>query len=385
MSRLKTYIENLNNAEVPRKIRTIKALESMGKISVFYSGVSLVIDSIADCLEEVYPNSWDILFDRWDTSEQTIAKTIITLEFIIHFPSILITNSNNNRHTITDLYIKLDPSTREGFTFSNFRGRRMSATKEEIYTQYSHSHLSTRPYIVGMDKAFDWRTFCLGESEINQALTLLSSRYTEGIFKLFLYQLTEYLKWESLEGVPYNKMSRILNNHSLNSLPPDTLKEYYTKLKRRSTTKEIDFKIVRNSIRVVFNDKFEEFLRISGFHNDYDYDSNLLAKKDSLGNYYKYQFLSSVIDTENLASPTALKKIGFTFRQQRIDFKVIESINPEEDTTFYLHKKIKEYVAEQIERNIETKRFRAHLVKSLDSIKNTPENTGQNRLFMPID
>jgi hypothetical protein len=404
-NRRTAYIEAFNISPIDRKIRSIKAMEAYGKLGTVYAGVSSKIDSIIEVLEGVYPKEWDIILRRREikkrnpdnTWEKDVKGNYIyhnpterpfTLDFVIHYPKITITNTNKEIHTIRDLYVRLTPYTSSrGFTFSNFTGKRMSVTKEEVYSKYQHSHIPSRIYKIletieqRRNGAFAFRPFCLGESEISQVLTMLSSNYNEGTFRLLLLQLEEYVNWESIEGTPHIHMRNVLGKNGINNISLDTIKGYYEELQRRRPKKEIDFILEGNQVKIVDNDKFEEYLRIWTDSNSYN--ATILAKKDNKGNYYQYRFFNTEISSTHLSSEEELKTIGFMFRQQRVDFKVITNTNQEEDRTFFLHKQIKEYVTETIEEGIKSARLRSHITKSLNTIESIPENTRQNRLFVP--
>jgi len=392
MSRKSEYITLFNSKDIAKKIKSVKAMDARDMVASVYKNVSVNIDSIADILEEVFPNKWDIVLRRKREHTEELgfynsSNRPFIPEFIIHFPQIIITNSKGAIHCITDLYIKLEPKSTDGsFSFKNFSGKRMSASKEEINNKYQHSHLSSARYLkYGEDSsssgAFNFRSFCLGTSEINQVLTMLMYDYKPGIFRLFLLQLEEYLNWESLEGTPHITISSIMNAHAPESLSFSDIARYYNSLKgRKENQKEIDFTLEGNQVRILDNEKYEEFLRL--WENKYNYDSNTISRKDNAGNYYSYAEVSNEIICGNLSNEENLEKVSFMFRQQKVEFKLINA-NQEIDNTFYIHKQIKEYVTEKIEERIKSKRLRTHITEQLNTINNLPKSTRQNRLFVP--
>jgi hypothetical protein len=400
MNRRQAYIEAFNNANIPKKIRVIKAIEAYGRLDKDYRGISSKIDNIAEVLESIYPERWDVLLvkrelrvknRRGNYTTTYAAEFPFTLEFIIHFPLINITNTEQEKHVIRDLYIKLTPcqaGNGSGLTFENIQGRRMTANKEEIYSKYQHSHLPSRDYKVypinDIDHgAFRWRGFCLGESEIRQVFTMLSSKYNEGTFRLLLLQLEEYVNWESIEGTPHIHMRNVVGNFKLDSLDTHSIVNYANAIGEREVKKEVDFILEGNQVKILQNEKFEEYLRLYDSHNHYSTD--VIARVDSKGRYYQYRFFSADISSIHLSSEEELKGIGFMFREQRVDFKIVEDVNQEVDRKFYIHKQIKEYVKNTIEERIKSARFRSHITESLNTIENISENTRQNRLFVPIN
>ena len=404
MNRNTVYIERFNLSDIPRKIKAIKAMEAYNKLDHNYHGVSDKIDSIASVLEEIYPLRWDVIMKEnrerrilngVGISAYTTCAQPFTIEFVIWFPVVNITNSKSERHTIRDLYIRLNPSYAahgNEFTFIDFDGKRMAATKEEIYSSYQHSHLPPRNYLVADEgdedrSGFEFRRFCLGDSEINQVLAMLRSRYNEGTFKLLLLQLEEYVNWESIEGTPHIFMANVLGNNILYTIGVNNIVNYSQELirdRRNRTDKHLDFCLVGNKIKIIQNEKLEDFLRLFEDHNAYDI--NIIARKSATGEYYAYRFFSEgEITTNHLSTYQERKKVEFIFRKERVRFNIVVEENQQEDRTFYLHKQIKEHVTETIEHEIQTQRLRSYITKSLNTFKSIPENTRQNRLFMPSD
>jgi hypothetical protein len=397
MNRKQVYIEAFEKATMERKIKSVKALEAYGQLDYHYAKISLHIDSIAEVLESVYPGKWDIILKRrrdyrYDDNDQqeyfSPAEMPFTLEIVIHFPSINITNTKKEEHTITDLYIKLEPHTGGDFSFRNFSGKRMSASNDEIYNRYHHSHLQAKEYKVKEERNHDnggfyYRFFCLGSSEINQVMTMLQYNYKADIFRLFLMQLEEYLNWESIEGTPHIYMSNVLGGNASGDLGHNRLTDYYNQLKERTPQKEVDFILEGSLIRIIDNEKFEDFLRLWTDHNAYN--SNIICRKDTKGGYYKFRYYARTITTSHLSSEEDRKAIGFMFRGERIDFRIVEIENENANITFYIHKQIKEYVKDTIEERIQSARFRDHISKSLSAIENIPEDIRQNKLFVPTN
>jgi len=399
MNRTDVYIESFAKAPMARKIKAVKAMEHYLKLDAEYIGITNTIDSIAEVLESVFPNKWDIILkkrrlrdynDNGDIEITNYKVRPFTLEFTIHFPKIRILNSRKNSHTVTDLFIKLIPISRtdKTFSFKNFEGKRLSASREEIYSEYQHSHLPSRKYTyVGEDEEFTdssalcYRRFCLGSSEVVQALTMLSCGYTEGNLRLFLFQLEEYLNWESIEGVPHIHFSKVTGQRELSYISVNTVKNHHKAIQDREIKKELDFTMKKGTVKVVDNEKLEEYLRLSSEHTLHN--SNVVASKDKRGNYFSFVSPSTGdISSYKLGTQEELNVAGFMFRGQRVDFKIVES-TVEINKEFYIHKQIKDYVTEAIEQNIKTKELRGYISEQLSAIRDTPESTRQDRLFMP--
>ncbi len=121
---------------------------------------------------------------------------------LIHFPELELTNTDRARHTIYDLYVRIDLTMNvPGVIYNvNLLGVRATLTPEEIKAQYAHSHLP------GEASKGVFRAFCLGNSHFATLKINLIACPTEDNWMLFLLALPNYLKWESLEGGPHRKM-----------------------------------------------------------------------------------------------------------------------------------------------------------------------------------
>lgn len=150
---------------------------------------------ILEIFEEVYSNQFDYNFDNGQ------------LNCLIHFPEITITNSERMSHKIVDLYIKI--SFRSNKTINDIKGTRATVTLAERAVNYKHSHMSSS------GSFWAWLSCCLGASEFAQTYSLLCNQFNKDNLTRFLYQLPEYLSWESLEGGPYIKMSNINANNNI--------------------------------------------------------------------------------------------------------------------------------------------------------------------------
>ena len=113
-------------------------------------------------------------------------------ELILHYPKLVIRNSRNEFHNITDLYVKIEkwPYGLEG-TSASFQGARASLTKEEYVSHYSHSHLP--PNL----SAFN--SFCLKAISIVDIAFLISSALCSSLafscLLSFRYLICSILYW----------------------------------------------------------------------------------------------------------------------------------------------------------------------------------------------
>lgn len=382
------YIENANLAPMDKKIRIIKLAYKREILSRERAAVPRIIDQIVEVLEEVHKGSWDIVFKRGiqQYSQTQIKDTLrwIGVDIVIHYPLINITNSKGLKHLIRDMYVSLDFG---GISVKGFKAKRMSATRKEISSKYQHSHLPGRHYLfdrkADSDSPLRFRRFCLGQSEINQVLTILSGNFKPEIFKLFLFQLQEYLNWESLEGGPHHHISNI-GGTKLDNLSDNMVKNYDKSLMeaREDVKKDLNFTLVRDQIKVVDNHKLEDYIKTYGEDRS-SYNSSLIGVKDEMGDYYSMYVPPREFPERLLAPPSDLKKADFLFRGELVTFKIIEEEGQFDEKPFFVHKKIKEHVKTRIEETIKTQRFGSYISKQLNPTRDRAKNDGQNRVPVP--
>lgn len=391
-NRKEEYLLALQSASMNKKVKSLKAMESYGYLTTNLFGLGKTIDDIREVLDEVFPDNWDIIisknYNNPTKKEGWVKDTPFTAEFVIHFPEILITNRDNESHIIRDFYIKLMPwCSATGMSFNRFRGKRMSATRREVVSHYQHSHQSGRHYIWddSTDSQFHYRGFCLGSSEIIHVLSMLRSMFSKGRFKLFLLQLEEYLNYESIEGNPYKRISKTIGGGKPQKVSENACETYYNLLlKHREQgrhTKEVDFKLERNKIILVDNDKFEDFLKVH--QKRALYGGSQICEKDEVGEYYGYRNIPRSFPRSVLIRPDEYKHIEFMFRGEVVSFKLIEEVIDGIDKPYYISKHIKNYVKTRIEQKIEGRRFKSYITEQLNSPAYSTANTRQDSIPVP--
>lgn len=392
MDRAEKYLRALNSKSTREKILLVTSLVLRERVN---KGGALLLNfsSIMEELQYVFPDRWDIQFER-DWKE--LSKIVLKVNFVIHFPVIKITNSEEMTHTMYDLYVKLesyDPySSSTDYTFVDFTGKRMTATDEEILSSYQHSHLPGYNYgdmtsfLLNKKEAsygqsaktsafvFAYRRFCKGSSEINQILAMLGAKYDKNVFKMFLLQLDLYVRWESIEGRPHIYMKHVSSRAEASNPSVSTLREFYSHLS--FTDVNLDFKIEKGKVKVIDNDNFENFLKFRGSvaHNYPSTVRSFLCTKDEKGNYYNIRNIPQSFPKNLLAPAEDLAKISWYFRGELIEFKVIYQTEEQRALNatkpFFIHKKLKEYAKARIESKIEAQRFRSYLTEQLSKIDN---------------
>lgn len=170
-------------------------------------------------MEEYFEQLKNIFINHY--SEETVDYVEIEdiVNITIHFPELNITNRNELSHTIKDLYVRLTFNKVTGKLLERPQGTKLTYSLAEYSSKYIHSHLP--PYSID-----SFSPFCLGATAFAEFVAVLQTeRPTEDQLEYFLYQLDNYLVWESLEGGPYNRISNIAvkinNGRSISTLGKD--------------------------------------------------------------------------------------------------------------------------------------------------------------------
>lgn len=180
------------------------------------------IARLENVLEGIFPSRWDIQYeeggDVTDTTQfrmdlakcgkdvNTMSSCTLDVELAkcyIYFPEIFITNSKGDQWTILDYYVVIALNNRLGVSW--IRGFRATKTPVEYISQYTFSHSKVA------DTALC--RFCFGSTGLDTLVAeLLLGSYNEMGLELFLQNLTDYLSWESLDGVPFYFISELIRN-----------------------------------------------------------------------------------------------------------------------------------------------------------------------------
>lgn len=158
-----------------------------------------IIKKMWESLEAIYSGNWDM---QNDLRSELLNHYIV----YIKFPEIEISNKNDNKHIIKDLYVKIGYKINgSNVKLTELQGYRGKMTYEEHSSKYSHSHLPSS----GLNS---FAPFCLGSSEmadLKNDWVITEDDFDQILFELFLYQLDAYVRWESLDGGPYFRMTEI--------------------------------------------------------------------------------------------------------------------------------------------------------------------------------
>lgn len=212
-------------------------------------------------------------------------------QLVIWFPRITIKNSAKQKHTIRDLYVRFRFRD-NGQVYETLEGARSTYTFYEHKNNYSHSHL---PSAAAINAKYE--NFCLGYDSFRISIdsfkkdSTVISTFNYDKFELMLYELGEYVKWESAEGGPYNYMTSALSYGNQNTIPRlnESQLQYLTEA---ILTKLPKIPISTQSVNLVG----ERVVIVSEAFNNV---INSLFKHDlDLYNYFKIQ----LVDTFNSAN-----------------------------------------------------------------------------------
>lgn len=154
-----------------------------------------------DALEQIYPERYDIVDDDY---------------IIIHFPEVEINNKYNESVKIHDLFTIFKFNNYLNYDYIELHGWMMTPTSKQYNRDYAHSHLppSTTGYAELKHNLLNYEcNFCLGNGTLNKLISSWQRDFTNvNIFECVLYELGNFVGWESIDGGPYSKLKDITNN-----------------------------------------------------------------------------------------------------------------------------------------------------------------------------
>lgn len=288
----------------------------------------------------------------------------IILYLLIKFDKVLIKNSQDRQHLMTDFYVRFkfclldeyfNPKN-DFYSLVGIEGIRLSATPLEIYKGYSFSHISAYPG--------NWGGFCAGGGDFGNSINLLYScrLFTEWKIKdLFtpIYLLEGYVSWESLSGGPYKRLERLyekenqeVDNYIRNGIHNNTPLEFANKLMEQEFFVDLFYKykiMDRYNIRGIiseFNSQLKNEEIINQLFNmymeiyAYDIKHNPELKeqvlnytiKDKIEVLYKKMFLSKydlssfyiILEKNESDISIVIPNTTITFKGEPVIFKLTE-------------------------------------------------------------
>ena len=142
------------------------------------------------------------------TPEAALCASVIygvpCFALLVWFPEVRITNENNKSINVKDLYVKIFIDI-HGQLSGKFYINRATYTHAQLRCGYIHSHV---PRLDTLNPAL-FRTPCTGEGPINNTISSLNTVYDIDLWQLFCSELEDYVKTESIEGVPYRRLESL--------------------------------------------------------------------------------------------------------------------------------------------------------------------------------
>lgn len=167
--------------------------------------------SLSNCTKDEIKN----LITKYKKDKGTYIKKFVAVNpigvyIIVYFPKITVTNEYDESIDIEEVYIRV-PINLNGRIDLSFEIIRTKYSYDQYESGYMHSHAHS-----GITKTSkDWRIMCLGSGPLLTTTHTLRNSYDLDIWRLFCIELDEYLKVESVAGVPYIRMNRVGNNNDL--------------------------------------------------------------------------------------------------------------------------------------------------------------------------
>jgi len=340
-----------------------------------------------DTLEETYGEDSDLHLEPYPGYHSGY-RNRVQLYLVIRFKRVTIRNSRGRSHDIYGLFIYIPieaeySSVRPSVT--KIQCRRYKATREEIRAGYMHSHYPGSSYGAtdsGRVYQFDLNNgnvFCTGNSSgIHNHFGLYGGKLA---WKLFLLELEAFVSWESLEGGPHIGMSNIRGSRSLLSPSRIVIRDFYDELKLSYNTLNLNFIEVNNSIRILEDELFEDFLRVRGT-NPSSYLNVQIATRDESGNWFRFAIDREAIPGHRLASRRSLDRYKIWFREEEIKFEVVNSHGDVTANEMYINPNISKYVKKRIEKTIRQKQVRGYLASRQHSINILRRSIEQNQVLV---
>ena len=310
------------------------------------------MDSMITVLNRVYEDRWDFhLNPVFNDSKFSFYEIYVQ----IHYPEIIIINSENRTHTIKDLIVTfmLRNNGDGQIVPYDLRGTRATMSYDEWFIGYRHSHLTgNKPN--SFEDVFYPGEFCTGSGEINDVMAILwEEGYVEEQFEMFLFTINSFVEWESLEGVPHVRMERIsvVGPARISDFSDTSLQSYYLSIFNVIENLNVDFVFSENRYKIKQNEKFNNLIKniiIRDMPSSWD---KLLVKKVD-DKYYGYSHpqiedMSNHFLNSNEEKPyTIIQNLVLEF-----DVETYSGELPEIDS-YEVHPKILKHAARELEQKL---------------------------------
>lgn len=129
-------------------------------------------------------------------------KVYPSIDILIYFPKVRVTNENDRYIDITKLWVKVSINI-YGKVTSYLKMLRSEYTYGQYTGQYIHSH--ARP----LDTSFQFSPCCLGDGPLSRTFETLQLENNLAIWKLACLEIDRYTKVESVSGGPYRRLEEV--------------------------------------------------------------------------------------------------------------------------------------------------------------------------------
>jgi len=241
-----------------------------------------------------------------------------TVQLIIYYPELKITNEHEMSHIMTDCYITHKFEFDRGHIYYRklklFRG---TYSVGEYNNNYMFSHTS-RSYF-----GTNTGSFCFGDTEIKDLYYAYSDGMT--IFQIipFILTIEQYFQWESLDGGPYRRMSAIKNYNIVNQEVNSYHNEIITNDCYNEVLEKIDnFRYDLNDSNISLNNESKTLIKdiLSNYINLKGY--NDLIGREINDNFGQIQeFTKEDIKDAN----RNMSKVDFKFKGKTLNSKVVKT------------------------------------------------------------
>ena len=205
----------------------------------------------------------DILYSIYEEDRVDIIENVDYgyTDIVIYYPEIVIKNSVELEHTMKDLYVRYTFSVNNDNirVLENIAIARTTYVENEVNSRYCFSHRSgnLHNYESGL---------CFGETPLKKLILNCKLNYINifNYFEQLFLSIDNYLSWESLEGTPYNYISKInekgssWNNVNCNYFTKFKISQLFTSLDIKDL--QYEYNLVNGRYVIKLTDSYKDLL-----------------------------------------------------------------------------------------------------------------------------
>ena len=314
---------------------------------------------------DIFVKKLDEVFGReyWDIVED-VSNEYVSQYFIhIYYPNVTITNENKTSMQLKDFFVRLDVE-HSGYIYRYLWGKLNTPSIQQIIYNYHHSNINS-----SVDRV-NFKSFCTGRNHYKTLVESYNESRSEDELHMLLSYINSIVETESLAGVPYIKMERMIITSNISNDISYLIKNFNENYNiDYSKICNLDWTFKGNSLVIVDNEKLEmNLVDLIYNNNDYDLqDADIYVKKDSLGNYYNnnanyyMEFINTYIKDQN-------RNNTFEFKGKLFPISVSQAAEVT-DTKIYIHPKIKQDAKAIIEKIVNEKAIIQNIQQRKNKIK----------------